>query len=145
MTASTSPRWSCLLILYSALASLAGLVMAAWGITEALGRNIPAYLLAGAVDLAWIALVAAQFRGVCLAGRWWTVHALGWALSAGIAVLLWRVAVSQGLEDPLLYLLTPLGISNAWLLLFLVSTQLGKRPVPTARPGQEGAAEPATD
>ena len=105
-------------LLIPAIALSAGsLAWTTWSLVDLLGAGAIGLTVAAGADIIWASVIAAEARGLRIAGRRWLVAAIGWAALAAVAgFLVWhgisRDHTAMAVAGPLL----PIGAKLVWLL-----------------------------
>lgn len=97
--------------------SVGSLAWTTWSLVDLLGAGPIGLTVAAGADIVWASVIAAEARGLRIAGRRWPVAAIGWAaLIAVAALLVWhgltRDHTAMAVAGPLL----PVGAKLVWLL-----------------------------
>ncbi|MEU7074713.1 hypothetical protein AB0B30_32600 [Streptomyces narbonensis] len=105
-------------LLIPAIALSAGsLAWTTWSLVDLLGAGPIGLTVAAGADIIWASVIAAEARGLRIAGRRWLVAAIGWAALLAVAgFLVWhgisRDHIAMAVAGPLL----PIGAKLVWLL-----------------------------
>lgn len=112
------PRWPSVspLVYPAAALSAASLAWTTWSLVDLLGTGAIGLTVAAGADVVWASVIAAEARGLRIAGHRWIVAAIGWtALLAVAALLVWHGirdgSIPMAAAGPLL----PLGAKVVWL------------------------------
>lgn len=109
---NTSP-----LVYPAAALSAASLAWTTWSLVDLLGTGAIGYTVAAGADIVWASVIAAEARGLRIAGRRWVVTLIGWAaLLAVAALLVWHGIRSGSIPMAAAGPLLPLGAKVVWLL-----------------------------
>lgn len=105
------------LIYPAAILSLASLAWTTWSLVDLLGTGTIGTTVALGADIIWGSVIIADARGIRIAGKHWTVPALGWAALLVVATFLaWhgiiRHSPAMAAAGPFL----PLGAKTIWVL-----------------------------
>jgi hypothetical protein len=97
--------------------SAGSLAWTTWSLVDLLGAGLIGLTVAAGADIIWASVIAAEARGLRIAGRRWLVAAIGWtSLLAVAGFLVWhgisRDQIAMAVAGPLL----PLGAKVVWLL-----------------------------
>lgn len=116
-TAPTRTRTTSPLLIPAGLLSLASLAWTTWSLVDLLGTGTIGFTVAAGADIIWGSVILAEARGLRIAGRSWTVPALGWAALLVVAVLLaWHGAAKGVLAMAVAGPFLPLGAKVVWVL-----------------------------
>lgn len=101
----------------AAFLSLASLVWTTWSLVDLLGAGAVGLTVAGTADIVWSLVIWAEWRGVRLAGKRWTVPAIGWAtLLTVVGFLVWHGIAQDNLAWAIAGPFLPLGAKVGWVL-----------------------------
>lgn len=105
------------LVYPAALLSIGSLVWTSWSLIDLLGVGAVGVTVAAGADVIWASVIVAEYRGLRIAGRRWTVPALGWLTLLAVAgFLAWhgieKNIIAMAVAGPFL----PLGAKAVWSL-----------------------------
>jgi hypothetical protein len=97
--------------------SAASLAWTTWSLVDLLGTGPIGLTVAAGADIVWASVIAAEARGLRVAGRRWAVPAIGWAALAAVAgLLVWHGLNAHSLAMAVAGPLLPLGAKVVWML-----------------------------
>ncbi|WP_326700222.1 winged helix-turn-helix domain-containing protein [Streptomyces sp. NBC_01754] len=95
----------------------ASLAWTTWSLVDLLGTGAIGITVAAGADIVWASVIAAEARGLRVAGRRWAVPAVGWAALLAVAgLLVWHGISTGSLPMAVAGPLLPLGAKVVWLL-----------------------------
>lgn len=101
----------------AAALSAASLAWTTWSLVDLLGTGAIGLTVAAGADIVWASVIAAEARGLRIAGYRWIVSAIGWAaLLAVAALLVWHGLTADSYAMAAAGPLLPLGAKVVWLL-----------------------------
>ncbi|MCX0246431.1 hypothetical protein [Streptomyces drozdowiczii] len=110
------PRVSPLVYPAAAL-SAASLAWTTWSLVDLLGTGLIGLTVAAGADVVWASVIAAEARGLRVAGKRWIVTTIGWAALLAVAgLLVWHGIRSGSVPVAAAGPLLPLGAKVVWLL-----------------------------
>ncbi|GGY81287.1 hypothetical protein GCM10010327_09920 [Streptomyces nitrosporeus] len=99
------------------LLSAASLAWTTWSLVDLLGTGEIGLTVAAGADIVWASVIAAEARGLRVAGRRWAVPAVGWAALLAVAgLLVWHGIRADSIPMAVAGPLLPLGAKVVWLL-----------------------------
>lgn len=113
------PRWPSVspLVYPAAALSAASLAWTTWSLVDLLGTGAIGLTVAAGADIVWASVIAAEARGLRIAGHRWIVAAIGWtALLAVAGLLVWHGLTADSYAMAAAGPLLPLGAKVVWLL-----------------------------
>ncbi|MFD6531563.1 winged helix-turn-helix transcriptional regulator [Streptomyces sp. NPDC060184] len=105
------------LVIPAVVLSAASLAWTTWSLVDLLGTGAIGLTVAAGADIVWASVIAAEARGLRVAGRGWSVPAIGWAALAAVAgLLVWHGLDAHSLAMAVAGPLLPLGAKVVWML-----------------------------
>lgn len=113
----TWPKGISPLTIPAVILSGASLAWTTWSLVDLLGTGPIGLTVAAGADIVWASVIAAEARGLRVAGRRWAVPAVGWAALLAVAgLLVWHGINTGSLPMAVAGPLLPLGAKVIWLL-----------------------------
>ena len=118
MTTAPAARKRLSPLVYPAAAlSIASLAWTTWSLVDLLGTGLIGVTVAVGADIIWGSVIIADARGLRIAGKHWTVPALGWATLLVVAAFLaWHGIAKHSMAIAAVGPFLPLGAKTIWVL-----------------------------